>query len=1233
MYKPPGSFDLLIKQMLDNVQRGADATAQRFGMQREERLIGEQAEREDTRMQQQRAWQVDDIRQARDDQLTDSARTYRLNTAQNLYNLLPYMDPDDEDASVIKGLVETLGTPSTATGEAAWQEAMNMNVTLSDGSTVALPLYMAQLQRRKEGKAINDAAVSQLLNDAIAIAGDWTLSVETRTASVRFIMGLDVVSDDLKRSLLGVAGIVDQATQDAILAKKTITEQEIELGGINIRQARQNLIASRAEYNEWVANAEYRDSKLRDEAYMRGQQMGLTDAQQFFEAGILPTTDDGKERLADSLGMGVDELAATGETIFGRVMRQAQAQTTILEKNAIAAGQTVDINKLTIRMKKHELDRAEMLDALKDHQEMATWIAEAVLRGDVEALEMLQAQQDIYPDQLGAGVVNWASVMKQANDVRGDANAVRANNVALSNYSVTHEAVVAAAGVDDYVDKYASTLTPTMLDAEFDPDTGTYPKLEAAIDTWLGNMAKRDIDRLGGEEALRGKLRDAATRKKAVQDYDEAGAALKILIDNPPMPDNKAARDRWRNQISLRVAELGLDPDEWDVIATNIADGKDLDVRKQQADMRLANQQADNYYQSTVGQWIDNQTHMWTLDALQGGAAGLDVESVSKNVSMLKSAYDASADFRDSPYCTVPSGDASMATDPAGRQFVADLPECQAAAERADSLSQVMNLLSTSLLTGGDGSLVFDPARGNTMTAEQVDAAVNPPRPAAELTDFMTRAYGSIDGFDADTYEMLPPNIKNIIGDQIWNNGMHGEELQRFITTAVNLEAVGANPLAPSSKAPTIAESQLPVDSPDWWNASVAERVPQLEATYEWQNIAAAIGNSGFTWEDLLDPNNVAALQSAYPGIPEFADMAAMFGFWRPVQPRVEEGQPPPQAASGGRDEAPPDRRGLKGIFQAIGDAALDAWDSTKHTIGQAARDIGGVASGVYYGGPPPVSPTAGYEPDVETFLEAIDTTKNNMLDNQRQVYMLSRRGGMVRDEMEAERTRGQAEAEQPERRSAFGQMPTRATAEGGGDPGTYVMPSDKEPDLLSPTEAGGVGKATPAADLRVTSDGLQAIRKHESFSPKAYWDVNGWAVGYGQHDPSFTENTTVTREEAERLLENHVAGVEATIKSVLPDVPLTPLQFDALVSFVYNVGSSAFQHSELAAKLKAGDYLGAAAEFDRWNTADGEVLPALTARRAAEKAMFLKGTLPPRSLTAPAVRATVTMPPPSGTR
>lgn len=147
-------------------------------------------------------------------------------------------------------------------------------------------------------------------------------------------------------------------------------------------------------------------------------------------------------------------------------------------------------------------------------------------------------------------------------------------------------------------------------------------------------------------------------------------------------------------------------------------------------------------------------------------------------------------------------------------------------------------------------------------------------------------------------------------------------------------------------------------------------------------------------------------------------------------------------------------------------------------------------------------------------------------------------------------------------------------------------------------------------SDLTISENGLSMIASFESFEPKAYYCPAGvLTIGYGHTGTNakgedLQEGDTVTPEQAKRLLYEDVIWAEETVS--MQQLNLSQNQFDALVSFVFNVGATAFNHSTLLKKLKAGDYDEAADEFLRWNKAGGKVLRGLTARREAERELFL---------------------------
>nr|WP_253851857.1 lysozyme [Pantoea sp. OXWO6B1] len=100
-------------------------------------------------------------------------------------------------------------------------------------------------------------------------------------------------------------------------------------------------------------------------------------------------------------------------------------------------------------------------------------------------------------------------------------------------------------------------------------------------------------------------------------------------------------------------------------------------------------------------------------------------------------------------------------------------------------------------------------------------------------------------------------------------------------------------------------------------------------------------------------------------------------------------------------------------------------------------------------------------------------------------------------------------------------------------------------------------------------------------------------------------EGDNCTPDEAMVKLMDNCQVAEEAIAAII-EVPLTQNQFDALVSFIFNLGTRNFVRSTLLIKLNSGDYVGAGAEFEIWTKAGGRELSGLILRRAAEKALFL---------------------------
>lgn len=145
---------------------------------------------------------------------------------------------------------------------------------------------------------------------------------------------------------------------------------------------------------------------------------------------------------------------------------------------------------------------------------------------------------------------------------------------------------------------------------------------------------------------------------------------------------------------------------------------------------------------------------------------------------------------------------------------------------------------------------------------------------------------------------------------------------------------------------------------------------------------------------------------------------------------------------------------------------------------------------------------------------------------------------------------------------------------------------------------------------MQTSDKGISLIKQFEGCKLTAYQDSVGvWTIGYGWTQPvdgkPIRAGMTIKQETAERLLKTGLVSYESDV-SRLVKVGLTQGQFDALVSFTYNLGARSLSTSTLLRKLNAGDYAGAADEFLRWNKAGGKVLNGLTRRREAEREVFL---------------------------
>ena len=140
---------------------------------------------------------------------------------------------------------------------------------------------------------------------------------------------------------------------------------------------------------------------------------------------------------------------------------------------------------------------------------------------------------------------------------------------------------------------------------------------------------------------------------------------------------------------------------------------------------------------------------------------------------------------------------------------------------------------------------------------------------------------------------------------------------------------------------------------------------------------------------------------------------------------------------------------------------------------------------------------------------------------------------------------------------------------------------------------------------MKISDEGLSLIKHFEGCELKAYrCAANVLTIGYGS-TKGVTEDMEITQEEAESLLQEEMHEYEGYINDMVK-VPLEQHQFDAMVSWVFNLGSGNLSSSTLLKKLNNSEYDEVPAQIRRWNKAGGKVLDGLIRRREAEAKMFM---------------------------
>ncbi len=140
---------------------------------------------------------------------------------------------------------------------------------------------------------------------------------------------------------------------------------------------------------------------------------------------------------------------------------------------------------------------------------------------------------------------------------------------------------------------------------------------------------------------------------------------------------------------------------------------------------------------------------------------------------------------------------------------------------------------------------------------------------------------------------------------------------------------------------------------------------------------------------------------------------------------------------------------------------------------------------------------------------------------------------------------------------------------------------------------------------MKTSQKGIDLIKRFEGFSPTAYLCPAGvWTIGYG-HTAGVRAGDSVDEDTAEDFLREDLADAEGAVGKYVK-VPLKQWQFDALVSFAFNLGAGNLYSSTLLKKVNRNpDDPAIRQEFEKWVYAGGRVLPGLVERRKAEADMY----------------------------
>lgn len=141
---------------------------------------------------------------------------------------------------------------------------------------------------------------------------------------------------------------------------------------------------------------------------------------------------------------------------------------------------------------------------------------------------------------------------------------------------------------------------------------------------------------------------------------------------------------------------------------------------------------------------------------------------------------------------------------------------------------------------------------------------------------------------------------------------------------------------------------------------------------------------------------------------------------------------------------------------------------------------------------------------------------------------------------------------------------------------------------------------------MKIAENGLTLLKRVEGLRLEAYRCSAGvLTIGYG-HTKGVTKGMIITQAQAEDFLKQDVTWAQKAVNN--ENLQLNQNQFDALVSFVFNVGATAFKNSTLLKMIKVNPYsANIPSEFAKWKLAGGKIVPGLSARRKLETELYFK--------------------------